>query len=430
MKLILACAFACVAPAGTYAATYYVSTQGNDGQPGTASKPFATLQYAVNIAAPGDTILVTAGTYVGCRIENSGGQNLPKTLQAAPGASVLINKPGPGNKHNSIVEVENFGATVTDWVISGFEVANSPKYGIDVRVTNRITVQNNHVHNSALTGIFTAFSNYVLIQNNETDHNGEHGIYQSNSSVYPTINGNKSHDNADSGIHMNGDISEQPGNGLVQFATVENNVIWENGLSGGSGINCDGVESSLFRNNLLYNNHASGISLYAIDGAHGSSNNQVFNNTIVMAPNSRYVINIPHDSGKAPVGNVIKNNILYTPDSNHGAVLIATKTVSGFQSDDNVVVNHFSDNGGNSLLTLKQWQALGYDMHSIVATPAQLFVDPANNNYALKAGSPAIDAGVSLSQVPTDILGVKRPQGLAYDIGAYESVASSTPPKT
>jgi parallel beta-helix repeat protein len=221
MKLILAFAFACVAPA----ATYYVSTQGKDSQPGTAALPFATLQYAVNVAAPGDTILVTSGMYVGCRIETSGGQHLPKTLQAAPGASVLINKPGPGNKHDSILEVENFGATVTDWVISGFEVANSPKYGIDVRVTNRITVQNNHVHNSAATGIFTAFSNYVLIQNNETDHNGEHGIYQSNSSVYPTINGNGSHDNANSGIHMNGDISEQPGNGLVEFATVENNVI-------------------------------------------------------------------------------------------------------------------------------------------------------------------------------------------------------------
>ena len=125
--------------------------------------------------------------------------------------------------------MENFSGTVTDWVIAGFEVANSPKYGIDVRVTDRITVQGNHVHNSALTGIFTAFSNDVLIQGNESDHNGEHGIYQSNSSVYPTIRGNLSHHNASAGIHMNGDISEQPGNGLVQFATVEDNVIWENG---------------------------------------------------------------------------------------------------------------------------------------------------------------------------------------------------------
>ncbi|HLJ44482.1 MAG TPA: right-handed parallel beta-helix repeat-containing protein [Bryobacteraceae bacterium] len=404
------------------ATTFYVSPQGNDSHAGTLQQPWATLQHAVDAIAPGDTILVETGTYLGCRIGISGGQGAPKTLAAAPGAQVLVNKPGHSNKHNSIIEVENFSGTVTDWVVSGFEVANSPKYGIDIRVTERITIRQNHVHNSTLTGIFTAFSNHDLIQGNETDHNSEHGIYQSNSSVYPTISGNLSHHNASAGIHMNGDISEQPGNGLVQFATVEGNTIWENGTSGGSGINCDGVDSSTFSNNLLYNNHASGISLYAIDGAHGSSNNKVYNNTIVMAANSRYVINIPNDGGGkvAPVGNVIENNILYTPDSSHGSVLIAKGSVSGFHSDYNVVVGRFSDNNGNSLLNMKQWQALGYDLHSLVSTPAQLFVDPAHNNYQLKTGSPAVDTGTALTNVPVDILGVTRPQGVAWDIGCYE----------
>ena len=411
------------------AATFYVSTTGNDGHAGTQSQPWATLQHAVDTIAPGDTILVEAGTYAGCRIGLSGGQSAVKTLQAAPGAHVLLNRPGHGNRHNSIVEVENFDTMVTDWVVAGFEVTNSPRYGIDVRVTDRITVQQNHVHNSARTGIFTAFSNHVLIQSNESDHNGEHGIYQSNSSVYPTIRGNQSHHNAAAGIHMNGDISEQPGNGLVQFATVESNTIWENGKQGGSGINCDGVDDSIFRNNLLYNNHASGISLYAIDGAHGSSNNKVYNNTIVMAANSRFVINIPDDGGgkAAPVGNVVENNILYTPDSFHGSVLIAKSTVSGFHSDNNVVVSHFSANNGNSSISLAKWQALGFDLHSIVATPAQLFVDPVHNNYQLKVGSPAIDKGAALLDVATDILGVHRPQGLAWDIGCYEVQQGSAP---
>ena len=85
------------------------------------------------------------------------------------------------------------------------------------------------------------------------------------------------------------------------------------------------------------------------------------------------------------------------------------------------MVNHFSDNDGNSSISLAKWQALGFDLHSIVATPAQLFVDPAHQNYQLKPGSPAIDAGVALLDVPTDILGVTRPQGLAYDIGCYEA---------
>ena len=415
--ILILTAFSSLSPA----ATFYVSTKGSDANPGTALKPWATLQHAVDRIQAGDTILVQAGTYAGCRIEIPGAQNAPKTLSAAPGAHVLVNKPGHSNKHNSIIEVENFGAIMADWIISGFEVASSPKYGIDVRVTERITVQQNHVHNSALTGIFTAFSNHVLIQNNESDHNGEHGIYQSNSSVYPTIRANRSHHNASAGIHMNGDISQQPGNGLVQFATVEDNIIWENGAKGGSGINCDGVDDSIFRNNLLYNNHASGISLYAIDGAHGSSYNKVYNNTIVMAPNSRFVVNIPDDgSAPAPVGNVVENNILYTPDSFHGSILIASSSVSGFHSDYNVVVNHFSDDGGNTSISIAAWQSLGFDGHSIVSAPANLFVDPAHFNYKLKPGSPAIDAGVFLPDVTVDINGVTRPQGLAYDIGCYE----------
>jgi hypothetical protein len=53
--------------------------------------------------------------------------------------------------------------------------------------------------------------------------------------------------------------------------------------------------------------------------------------------------------------------------------------------------------------------------------PAQLFVDAASNNYQLKPGSPAIDAGTALSAVPSDILGVKRPQGGGYDIVCYEA---------
>ncbi len=403
------------------AATYYVSTKGSDSHKGGASTPWATLQHAVDTISPGDTILVEAGTYAGCRIGVSGIQSAPKTLQAAAGAAVLVNKPGAVNKHNSIIEIENFNGMVTDWIVAGFEVAGSPKYGVDVRVTNRITIRNNHVHNSALTGIFTAFSNYILIQSNETDHNKEHGIYQSNSSTYPTIRANLSHNNTSAGIHMNGDLSEQPGNGLVQFATVEDNVIWENGTGGASGINCDGVDDSIFRNNLLYNNHASGISLYAIDGAHGSSYNHVYNNTIVMAPNARFVVNIPDDGyAPPPIGNVIEDNILYTPDSFHGSVLVAGPGVPGFHSDYNVVVNHFSDDGGNTSISIAKWQALGFDVHSIVATPAQLFVDPTNNNYQLKPGSPAINAGASLLDVPVDILGVARPQGIGWDIGAYE----------
>jgi parallel beta-helix repeat protein len=407
--------------------TFYVATSGSDSNPGASAKPWLTLQHGVDTISPGDTILVESGTYAGCRIGNSGTASAVCTLMADTGASVLINAAGPDNKHNSNIEVELFGGTVSYWVISGFESANSLNYGIDLRGTAFITVENCFTTESTLTGIFLAFCDNTLIQNNETSFNNEHGIYDSNSAANTTISANRSHDNKNSGIHMNGDDSEQPGDGLITNALVEKNIIYNNGTGGGSGINCDGVTGSTIRNNLLYNNLASGISLYAIDGAQGSSNDLIYNNTIVMASGSRWPINIAASTGGQPnpTGNQVMNNILYTPDAGHGSITTYAPAVAGFASDYNVVVAKFSDDGDNTTITLSAWQALGYDLHSIVATPANLFVDPANNNYQLKAGSPAIAAGISLPQVTDDIDGTPRPAHPS--IGCYE-VAAAEPP--
>src|SRR5204863_298870 len=73
------------------------------------------------------------------------------------------------------------------------------------------------------------------------------------------------------------------GAGIITNALIERNVIYGNGVGGGSGINLDGVQQSVIRNNLLHDNHASGISLYRIDAAAGSSHDLVINNTIVNA---------------------------------------------------------------------------------------------------------------------------------------------------
>jgi len=73
-------------------------------------------------------------------------------------------------------------------------------------------------------------------------------------------------------------------------------VIYGNGVGGGSGINMDGVTDSLVQNNLLYDNHASGVSLYRIDGATGSKRNVVVNNTIVNASDARWCVNINNGS--------------------------------------------------------------------------------------------------------------------------------------
>src|ERR1700730_17908589 len=110
MKLASILVWLGAAPA--FGATFYVAVNGSDSAPGSSTVPWATVQHAVEIAGPGDTILVRAGIYKGARIEKSGLSGLVKTLRADAGAQVLLNAPGSKNRNNSILEVENFSATV------------------------------------------------------------------------------------------------------------------------------------------------------------------------------------------------------------------------------------------------------------------------------------------------------------------------------
>ena len=92
-----------------------------------------------------------------------------------------------------------------------------------------------------------------------------------------------------------------------------------------------------------------------------------------------------------------------------------------FQLANTVVQNNISynNNGGN-------YSNVGENTtadHNLITNP--LFVNAAAFNFNLQTSSPAIDAGVTLSQVTTDFKNAPRPQGGAYDIGAYEGDGSS-----
>ena len=399
------------AASATHAATYYVATNGNDGNAGTLSQPWKTLQHAADRVAPGDTIRVRGGNYAGANFETPGTAAHPIVLEAYSGETPSITADNPVTPDGINLEGASY------MTVKGFTVNGRTRAGIRAVTCQHVTIRDNRMDQNGYWGIITGFCDDLLIDHNVTSRSvQQHGIYVSNSGDRPVIRRNFVWGNSGNGIHMNGDISEG-GDGIISNALVEANIVHANGATGGSGINCDGLQNSLIRNNLLYDNHASGISLYQIDGGGPSTGNRVLNNTVIVASNGRWALNIQDGARNT----TLRNNILYNLGSSRGVIDISADSLSGMTSDYNSVMNRFTTNGGDSILTLAQWrQQTGQDAHSFVATPAQLFVNAGGNDYHLSASSPAVNTGTTLADVPTDLSGLSRPQGGAYDVGAYE----------
>lgn len=409
------------------AATYYVSASGNDANDGvTIQAAWKTLQFAADNAIAGDTVLIADGNYRGfSAMDQSGTASAPIVFKAINSAAI-INLPCSYNNNDGI-NIEN----VDYIVVEGFKVNGMPRAGIRIALSDHTTVKNNICTGNYKWGIFTAFADYVTLEGNECSYStDEHGIYHSNSGDHAVISHNISHHNNRCGIHMNGDIS-MGGDGILSDASVYGNIIYENGVAGGSGINCDGVIDSRIFNNLLYENHASGISLYQIDGGAPSTGNLVYNNTIVNADDARWCVNITDDC----TGNKLKNNILINQHPWRGSIVIAASALQGFVSDYNIVTGTLSPDGDATLLSLAQWQNLGYDQHSqLTGTLSSMFVNALSGDFhPSNASAMMIDAGTASVNpvVTTDLDGNVRPQGSGYDIGAFEwSSALSVPDGT
>ena len=177
---------------------------------------------------------------------------------------------------------------------------------------------------------------------------------------------------------------------------------------------------SLIQNNLLYDNHKSGISLYRIDGGAPSTGNRVLANTVHMASDARFALNVKDASS----GNVAANNLLFDDHPSHGSIDIESDCLPGFACDFNALEEPFGLDG--AFLSFAPWKsATGEDAHSFLSTPGQTFAGPAAGDYQLQAASAAVDSADPALSPPEDLLGKHRPAGAGFDRGAYELGACS-----
>lgn len=403
-----------------HGATFYVAQTGKYTGVGTQARPWPSLQYAAERVRAGDTVVALDGKYLPFRIDRGGSPENPIVFKAA-------------NMHGAHIEGSSRegGRTagihiLADYVIvDGFRVTGTGRIGAGergIRISGAHNdprhgnvIRNCLVRNAGWNGITTSFAEGVVVEYNDVaDTREQHGIYVANSADNPVVRGNILHNNRMAGLHMNGDLSIG-GDGEIRGALIEGNVIHGNG-SGSAAINMDGVSNSIVRNNLLYNNANQGIANFKGDGATASYNNKILNNTIIMPPGSSHALRFKHGS----TGGVVRNNILIHL-GNGDSIGVDNLSKKGLSSDYNIV-GLFEDAG--TLISLSEWRKrFAQDKNSFEGDMRTLFVNPkAGNgaNFRLKATAGAVDAGVPLPEVPTDLEAMPRPQGRTYDIGAYE----------
>jgi hypothetical protein len=394
-----------------------VSPNGSNAGAGTAASPWQTLQHASDRVLPGDIVLVRAGRYAGFALgwedPQSGTTERPITFRADPG--VIIDRHNPFT--NDGINLERADHIIIDGFALEPAAGEAPWRaairaggGGEGNVIRGNTVRARDVDKY---GIYSSFNVDVLVERNTVTGTYNSGIYTANSAARPVIRANVVHHAGGNGIHFNGDAS-QGGSGVIAGALVEANVVYSVGATiGGGAINMDGVVDSRVQNNLLYDLHGKGITLYKIDAAEASRRNVVTNNTVLVAANGQVPLRINHDAS----GNVITNNIFLSASPSGAWVDGEESGLEGTTIDYNV-------NTGVALVggvPRSDWRSTyGFDAHSLVAAPAALFVNVAANDYHLRSGAVAIDKGTSSRAPARDLAGGRRPGGTGFDIGAYE----------
>ena len=398
----------------------------------------SNLQKVLDAAKPGDVVQLADGVYAGgINMNTSGTAGAPITVRGNAAKAVI-----DGGKWDGFVL---WGSWV---VVEGIRFQNAGRAGIGAlasaeKPSEHVTVRNCVCADNGKWGVITSHTYWFTVEDNECfGSKDEHGIYVANSGDDPVIRRNRLHNNAANGLQLNGD-PECGGDGVISRALIEKNIIWENGRpNGGSGINLPHVQDALIRNNLIYNNYASGISIYYDVGepAAVSRRNKVVNNTFYFRPGEgRYCLNLKRSTSDTTV----KNNIFF--GGSYSAAYVDPTCLVGLDIDYNVYAEHpgyFLLGDGSSPdeerakafreagfevktekgveVTVESWKKKGYDAHSSFGV-APKFADMEKGDFRLAAGSVGSGSGVALPELVTeDIEGKPRPKEGAWDCGCYE----------
>jgi len=380
--LILSSTLLCFGTVMAHAATYYVSTTGNDSNSGTEGQPLRTIVKGMSVIKAGDTLYIRGGKYAE-RIDSNvlkipignSWSDAPvisgypgERVTLSPGSSEIINLP------HAYIQYMKFENLVLDGQSTSNETISVGSSG-----AHHIQFKNVEVKNAGHHGVtFHYPGHHLSFLGGSVHHIGNPSLYprpaNKNYGFYVetsdcVIDGSEIYNTNDYGIHnYTGFISTD--NNIYRRLRIHHTALLDQSMAGI--LLSKGTNIRVY-NNLLYSNVGHGIQIMA-----SASRAQVYNNTVYGGSQTGIQIQ------PSVVEATVVNNISYGN-----------------------AIKQISDSGTGTILR-----------KNITTDPR--FMNPTAFDFGLQSSSPAIDAGDDLNEVTTDIRLVARPQGSSYDVGAYE----------
>jgi hypothetical protein len=269
--------------------------------------------------------------------------------------------------------------------------AGSGYWAINCGGCNDSVIEGNYVHHNQMNrgisvrGSGSRPAKNVVIRNNVVQRGGGTGI------TFYYVRDSRIIGNQVIGNHGN------HANGITCYLHSSNVLISQNRvLDGNMAVTVQQSSDVTISNNLL--SGRDGQSRILVLYGRGERIN-VFNNTVLNSTNGGG-ISVPKDARLYAIKNNIADGILHGRDVEHLAGVVLE----------------------NNLYTSLSWvqtpETLG--SNAIVEKDlSKVFLAPDRGDYHLRPDSPARDAGTFV-ECTQDLDGVERPQGDAFDIGAYE----------